>query len=60
MQDAISISTPLTNEGIEKLRIGDRVLISGIMYSARDATHKRLVELAHKGEELPYEPIPQG
>jgi fumarate hydratase subunit beta len=55
MQQAISIETPLTDEVVEKLKIGDRVLISGYVYSARDAAHKRLVELLKKGEELPFE-----
>lgn len=55
MQDAISIKTPLTHEVLEKLKAGDRVLISGYIYSARDAAHKRLVELAENGKELPFE-----
>ena len=44
-QKAISINTPLTDEVLEELKIGDKVLISGVIYSARDAAHKRLVEL---------------
>lgn len=55
MQQAISIKTPLTDEVVEKLRMGDRVLITGYVYTARDAAHKRLVELVKKGEELPFE-----
>ena len=55
MQEAISINTPLTEEVLEKLRIGDKVLINGIVYSARDAAHKRLVELVERGEELPFD-----
>jgi len=55
MHESVSISTPLTNEILEKLRIGDRVLISGVIYSARDAAHKRLVQLVEKGEELPFD-----
>ncbi len=55
MQEAISIETPLTDEVVEKLKIGDRVLINGYLYSARDAAHKRLVELLKKGEELPFD-----
>ncbi len=55
MQEAISIKTPLTDEVVEKLRMGDRVLITGHVYTARDAAHKRLVELVEKGEGLPFE-----
>ena len=55
MQEAISIQTPLTDKVVEKLKMGDRVLINGYLYSARDAAHKRLVELLEKGEELPFD-----
>ena len=55
MHESVSISTPLTSEILEKLRIGDRVLINGVIYSARDAAHKRLVQLVDKGEELPFD-----
>ena len=55
MHESVSITTPLTNEILEKLRIGDRVLINGVIYSARDAAHKRLVELVEKGQELPFD-----
>ncbi|KPJ61342.1 MAG: fumarate hydratase [Latescibacteria bacterium DG_63] len=49
------VSAPLTNSSVEDLRAGDEVLISGIIYTARDAAHKRLVELLSKGEELPFD-----
>jgi fumarate hydratase subunit beta len=49
------ITTPLDNRAVEDLRIGDEVLISGVVYQARDAAHKRLVELVRKGEPLPFE-----
>jgi len=55
MDEAICINTPLTDEVIEKLKIGQNVLISGVIYTARDAAHKRLVELIKKGEEFPFE-----
>ena len=55
MKEAISIETPLTDEVVEKLKMGDRVLINGYIYSARDAAHKRLVELLEKGQELPFD-----
>jgi fumarate hydratase subunit beta len=49
------LTTPLTDEVIETLRSGDRLLLSGIIYTARDAAHKRLVELIDKGEPLPLD-----
>lgn len=49
------ITTPLTKEKIRELKAGDSVLITGIIYTARDAAHKRLIELLDKGEELPIE-----
>ncbi len=49
------IMTPLTDESVENLRAGDRVLISGYLYTARDAAHKRMTELLDKGEKLPFD-----
>jgi fumarate hydratase subunit beta len=49
------ITTPLTEEKVKDLKAGDSVLISGIIYTARDAAHKRLVELLDKGETLPID-----
>ncbi|RKX70481.1 Fe-S-containing hydro-lyase [candidate division WOR-3 bacterium] len=51
----IRLKTPLSEEDILKLKIGDRVLLSGIIYSARDTAHKRLVELIDKGEPTPID-----
>ena len=48
------INTPLTDKVINNLKAGDRVLLNGIIYTGRDAAHKRLVELIEKGEELPW------
>lgn len=49
------ITTPLTAEKVKDLRAGDSVLISGTVYTARDAAHKRLVDLLDKGEKLPID-----
>lgn len=49
----IKITTPLTLEVIENLKTGDRVSITGYIYTARDAAHKRMFESINKGEELP-------
>lgn len=55
MPETISINTPLTDEILKDLKTGDSALISGVIYSARDAAHKRLVELISKGKKLPFE-----
>jgi len=55
MKEYKRITTPLTEDVIADLRIGDRVLISGILYTARDAAHKRLVELIEQGKPLPID-----
>ncbi len=49
------ITTPLTAEKVKELEVGDIVLISGVIYTARDAAHKRLIELLDKGESLPID-----
>lgn len=49
------INTPLTDETAKSLRAGDRVLLNGIIYTGRDAAHKRLVEMLYKGEDLPMD-----
>ncbi len=49
----VRIKMPLSREDARKLRSGDSCLISGVIYTARDAAHKRLCELAAKGKELP-------
>ncbi|MEO0097033.1 MAG: Fe-S-containing hydro-lyase [candidate division WOR-3 bacterium] len=49
------ITTPLTDEVLKDLKAGDQVLINGIIYSARDLAHKRLVEAIGKKERLPFE-----
>ncbi len=55
MQEAIILATPLKSEDVDKLRIGDRVLLNGIVYTARDAAHKRLIQLIEAGEPLPFD-----
>jgi fumarate hydratase subunit beta len=52
---AIEIRTPLTDEVVKKLKAGDSVLITGIIYTARDAAHKRLVDSLEKGEKPPID-----
>ncbi len=55
MSDRINITTPLTDKAVESLKAGDLVQITGTVYTARDAAHKRLVDLLDKGEELPFD-----
>ncbi|HEY49671.1 MAG TPA: Fe-S-containing hydro-lyase [Dehalococcoidia bacterium] len=49
------ITSPISTDIIEKLRAGDQVLISGVIYVGRDAAHKRLIETLDKGEQLPFD-----
>lgn len=49
------ITTPLTDNIVNDLRCGDSVLLSGVIYTARDAAHKRLCELLRQGKDLPFE-----
>ena len=55
MADKIRITTPLTEEQSRKLKVGDSVLISGVIYSARDAAHKVMTEALARGEKLPID-----
>lgn len=48
------ITAPLSREATGALKSGDRILLSGVIYTARDAAHKRLAELMEKGEKLPF------
>jgi fumarate hydratase subunit beta len=52
---AISIKAPLSREEARKLKSGDSCLLSGVIYTARDAAHKRLCELVEQGKELPFD-----
>lgn len=49
------LHTPLTREMAKELKAGDSILLSGVIYTARDAAHKRLCDLVAKGEELPLD-----
>jgi fumarate hydratase subunit beta len=53
------VRAPLTDEDVRQLEAGDVVLISGIVYAARDAAHKLLVEMLDAGEALPFDPSGQ-
>lgn len=49
----LQLQTPLTHEVIEQLKVGDRASLSGVIYTARDAAHQRLVAALEAGETLP-------
>ena len=51
----VKITTPFTREAARKLRAGDSCLISGVIYTARDAAHKRLCDLVEEGKSLPLD-----
>ena len=48
------INIPITTKELENLKIGEKILVSGTIYTARDAAHKRLVALLEQGKELPF------
>ncbi len=54
--DTMHITSPFKIGTVEKLRTGTRVLISGVIYTARDIAHRRLIQALDKGEELPFDP----
>lgn len=55
MSKQIRLTTPLSSEDVEKLNIGDKVLLNGVLLTGRDAAHKRLFELIEEGKELPVD-----
>lgn len=57
MSDArpIRLTTPLSRGDVASLCAGDRVLLSGVVYTARDTAHKRLIGMLENGDELPFD-----
>jgi len=55
MSQVYHLSTPLTEETTRQLKAGDIVYLSGTIYTARDAAHKRLVDLIDAGQPLPFD-----
>ncbi|MDX9872488.1 MAG: Fe-S-containing hydro-lyase [Clostridia bacterium] len=55
MPDIKRINTPITDIVIEDLKAGDMVAITGVIYTGRDAAHKRLIQTYQEGKELPIE-----
>lgn len=55
MSDVIKLFPPISDADVERLKIGARVEITGVIYTGRDAAHKRLVDLLLAGKELPFD-----
>jgi len=55
MSKEYHVTTPLTDEVVSQFRAGDIVYVTGTVYTARDAAHKRLVDLLDEGKELPFD-----
>ncbi len=55
MAKVINLKTPLSDEDARSLKAGDEVVISGIIYTARDQAHKRLCASLDAGQKLPFE-----
>lgn len=55
----LKLSTPFTSNMIASLRVGERILLSGIIYTGRDAAHKRIAELLEHGKPLPFDVLGQ-
>jgi len=55
MANEIRLQTPLSDEDIDKLKIGDKVLITGVIYTGRDTAHKRMIDLINEGKKLPMD-----
>lgn len=53
-EKALRLETPLSREQARSLRAGQRVLLSGVVYTARDAAHRRILEELGLGRELPF------
>lgn len=51
----VRITTPITDEDVDQLKIGDHVRVSGVIYTARDAAHSRMIETLDAGGQLPIE-----
>jgi fumarate hydratase subunit beta len=55
MSKQIRLTTPLSDGDVENLKIGDKVLLNGVLLTGRDAAHKRLFDLIKNGKDLPVD-----
>ena len=51
----VKIKTPITKANIKRLKVGEQILLNGVVYTARDQAHKRLTELIKNGKKTPLE-----
>lgn len=54
-----TIRAPLSDEDVRQLEVGDEVLVQGVVYAARDAAHRQMVETLNRGEPLPFDIVGQ-
>ena len=54
MAKTVKLTPPLTDQDVLQLDIGDKVLVSGVIYTARDAAHKRLVDMLARANPCPW------
>ena len=55
MKERKEFTTPLSDDDIKSLKSGDMILLSGVVYTGRDAAHKMMVEALEAGEEMPFD-----
>ncbi len=55
MSKTIKLTPPLSDQDVMQLEIGDKVLVTGVIYTARDTAHKRLIDLLAAGQPLPVD-----
>lgn len=55
MSDVKQVTLPLTDEIIDTLKVGDRVMLNGVIYTARDKAHKMMVDMLNKNQPLPVD-----
>ncbi|MBM4289591.1 MAG: Fe-S-containing hydro-lyase [Deltaproteobacteria bacterium] len=55
MSQIITLTTPLSDQDVEQLAVGDTVLVNGVIYTGRDAAHKRLIDLLAANQPLPLD-----
>jgi len=56
MANVYHLRTPLSEEDVRKLRVGDTVYLTGLIFTARDAAHRKILDLINRGEKLPFDP----
>lgn len=59
MKDIKYVSLPLTDEVVRSFKIGDRIMLNGYLYTARDAAHKRMIQGLDQGNDLPFDIVNQ-